>query len=342
MKWKTFFCLCVFVISSFVFSFFLLFLIWPLHRGNEHRITSPSKKVLLLFDLEKKQNATKHTNDDMKFGFGTFAIVVSTLLTLYITWLCTEWTLFSLHPVLMTFSFSFLIVEGILTVYRRKQHNNLVERRALVSEHVYLQFGTLAFAVLGFISAFYHKMSRGKRHFKSWHSWMGLVMMLGLLLEILLGMYLYYPKLRSLLTSSSSGSSGSSQNRSSLSDDGGGGGSSSSTTTTSSSAISLIKWSKRWHQYLGMIVFYAGVISMILGLDSNYMRRLLPAVMARFGLGLCFVSLMMAMMAFSLSQESSGNKQKKQHNKIPLEKDLHHQSELGNTTMTTATVINSV
>ncbi len=276
----------------------------------------------------------------MKFGFGTFAIVVSTLLTLYITWLCTEWTLFSLHPVLMTFSFSFLIVEGILTVYRRKQHKNLVERRALVSEHVYLQFGTLAFAVLGFISAFYHKMSRGKRHFKSWHSWMGLVMMLGLLFEILLGMYLYYPKLRSLLTRSS-GSGSSSQNRSSLSDDVGGGGSSSSTTTTSSSVIGLIKWSKKWHQYLGMIVFYAGVISMILGLDSNYMRRLLPAVMARFGLGLCFVSLMMAMMAFSLSQESTGNKQKKQHNKIPLEKD-QHQSELGNYTTMTATVINSV
>ena len=200
----------------------------------------------------------------------TGAITISIACTLFITFLCVEWTLFSLHPVLMTFSFSFLIVEGLLTA-RNISVKPMNERKKLTNDHVYLQFGTLVFAVIGFVAAFWNKVIKGKRHFKSWHSWIGLLMMVGLLLEIVLGMYLYYPKFRSLLfarttTNSSGGQTG--------------------------VLVARIKRTKSWHKYLGMFVFYTGVVSMILGMYSNYMKRTLPYETVRLVIVLALLLLM--------------------------------------------------
>ncbi len=105
---------------------------------------------------------------------------------------------FTLHPVLMTFAFTYLISEGILTA--REMKSRPMDRKQLVQTHLLLQFGTLTCGGFGFLVILSNKIYYNNLHFQSWHSLLGLATVVIICIEVLIGLYIQYRWLRSVLS----------------------------------------------------------------------------------------------------------------------------------------------
>jgi hypothetical protein len=123
---------------------------------------------------------------------------VSFLSCLAVIFYCFEVRWFSFHPILMTFAFTYMISEGILTA--REMKNRPMERKQLVQSHLLLQFGTLLCGGFGFLVILSNKIYYNKMHFQSWHSILGLFTIVGICIEVLIGLYMQYRWLRNVLS----------------------------------------------------------------------------------------------------------------------------------------------
>jgi len=95
--------------------------------------------------------------------------------------------LFFWHPTCMLIAFVFIMSEGIIIA----RHIN--SNRTLWSLiHYWLQISCLVICFLGFIIIFYTKTLEGKPHFQSWHSGLGLLVLICTFCQVMLGLRIYY------------------------------------------------------------------------------------------------------------------------------------------------------
>jgi len=114
--------------------------------------------------------------------------------TLYITYLSKPGSnLFSWHPFLMTLSMFLLMNEAVLLFssswsllpkkYHRSHHMN---------SHIVLEVMSLIAVLLGFFSIYLNKNNHGKPHFTSWHGILGLVQIVMICGQVLVGTFAKY------------------------------------------------------------------------------------------------------------------------------------------------------
>ncbi|KAL0486415.1 cytochrome b561 domain-containing protein [Acrasis kona] len=145
--------------------------------------------------------AQTSTPSDKGFQKESIAAAIARLLaftsTLSVVFYCFEVRWFTLHPVFMSFAFTYMISEGVLTA--REMKIRPTERKQLIQNHILLQFGTLLFGGFGFLVILSNKLYYEKQHFQSWHSIMGLITIIALCIEVLLGLFIQYRWLRNVL-----------------------------------------------------------------------------------------------------------------------------------------------
>jgi hypothetical protein len=237
---------------------------------------------------------------------GAVARFFSLLSCLAVIFYCFEVKWFSLHPVLMSFAFTYLISEGILTA--REMKNRPMDRKQLVQSHLFLQFGTLVFGGFGFLVILSNKIYYNNKHFQTWHSILGLITIVGICIEVLIGLYIQYRWLRNVLRPLLPQTVPPAQN---------GGATILPTTiapvlnmdlqptitppTTSTLPPAKKKRAKTStivsyiHRLLGLTVFIAGLITMGTGLRSNFFVERapiyvqIPIFVCLVGIGICIL-----------------------------------------------------
>lgn len=95
------------------------------------------------------------------------------------------WRLFSWHPLLMTIGYIGLLGGATLTKKLGGYTNTKI--------HSFLASLGLALAVGGFYAIYRNKAIHNKDHFTSWHSWLGVVILLGSLIPMLVGIIFLHP-----------------------------------------------------------------------------------------------------------------------------------------------------
>ena len=68
-------------------------------------------------------------------------------------------------------------------------------RRLYLNTHVSIEILAFLGIILGFLSIYINKENNGKPHFKSWHGFFGLIQLILLCAQVLLGTFSRYPKL---------------------------------------------------------------------------------------------------------------------------------------------------
>merc|ERR1719276_290536 len=89
------------------------------------------------------------------------------------------WRLFSWHPLLMTLGFVGLMGTATVTKKLGGYTNTKI--------HGILASGGLFLALGGFYAIYRNKAIHNKSHFTSWHSWFGLVTIIGSVIPMLVG-----------------------------------------------------------------------------------------------------------------------------------------------------------
>lgn len=98
-------------------------------------------------------------------------------------------TLFSLHVMAMSTTFLLLLPEGLILAVKAIKHKN---RPRLIRLHVYLQFFSLSLMMVGLGAQFWYRQMQGKRHFKDFHSKLGVATILSTQGVAFVGVVLYY------------------------------------------------------------------------------------------------------------------------------------------------------
>ena len=96
--------------------------------------------------------------------------------------------LFSYHPVLMTWLYACLTVEGLVTA-RHMQASS--QKPSAVFLHFLSQTLGAVIGLLAFAIVYWDKHSRGKNHFLSWHARSGLATLTLHVAQLCFGLYLY-------------------------------------------------------------------------------------------------------------------------------------------------------
>jgi len=109
--------------------------------------------------------------------------------TLYVTYLSQPGSsLFSWHPFLMTLSMFLLMNEAVLlfstnwSLLPKKYH-----RSQYMNGHIALEVLSLIGVLLGFYSIYLNKDNNGKVHFTSWHGTFGLVQVVAICSQVVIG-----------------------------------------------------------------------------------------------------------------------------------------------------------
>jgi len=102
-------------------------------------------------------------------------------------------SLFSWHPFLMTLSMFLLMNEAVLLFsskwsllpkkYHRSQYMNI---------HIILEVMSLICFLLGFYSIYLNKDNLGKPHFTSWHGILGLIQLIAICAQVVIGTFAKY------------------------------------------------------------------------------------------------------------------------------------------------------
>lgn len=99
---------------------------------------------------------------------------------------------FALHPLCMSIAFSLIAPQAVHLFSNRNGFMRHASPSRRVEAHRYLIILTLAAASLGFLGIFVHKTRLDKRHFLTWHSWLGAATLLVFLGQGVGGSLLYY------------------------------------------------------------------------------------------------------------------------------------------------------
>ncbi|MBN3288608.1 C56D2 protein, partial [Polyodon spathula] len=104
-------------------------------------------------------------------------------------------SLFSWHPFLMTFSFSFFVTEALLIFSPDSSPIQRFSHKIKGRYHWILQTLATTCALLGLAAIFYNKHLNNKPHFATWHGLVGLLTVLFAVMQSLGGVFLLFPKL---------------------------------------------------------------------------------------------------------------------------------------------------
>lgn len=154
-----------------------------------------------------------------------------------------------------------------------------MDRKQIVQSHLLLQFGTLLCGGFGFIVILSNKIYYDKMHFRTWHSLMGLFTIITICIEVLLGLFLRYRWLRNILnpvlpqTIISQNGSVPSQAPSAMTLQ-----PSNSSTLQPSNRAKVSTTVTYIHRIFGLVVFYAGIATIILGFRSDYFISRVPLI----------------------------------------------------------------
>lgn len=96
-----------------------------------------------------------------------------------------EIKLFSFHPILNTFIFGFLIIDGILKA--RQMNSTPSEKSKILFKHIYIQLISLFLSIISFSISFFYKFFNNQNHFQTFHSRLGLLTFIFLLLNSIIG-----------------------------------------------------------------------------------------------------------------------------------------------------------
>jgi cytochrome b-561 domain-containing protein 2 len=130
---------------------------------------------------------------------------ILSLLSLLVAGLVTnmflDGSLFSYHPIGMSIAYVVLMSEAVCTAidFRKKEGSERVKR---ISRHMFVNFGALAAAIVGFSAIYLNKVKAGKSHFTSWHGKMGLFTFISTIVVVFwgtlsfkkLGLINYFPE----------------------------------------------------------------------------------------------------------------------------------------------------
>jgi hypothetical protein len=111
------------------------------------------------------------------------------LLTL-IFFLNSEITLFKLHPILMTISFLILLSEGLFQV--KEMRHDLENRKYYQILHILLQSSACLLSFASFFISIRQKNFELKKHFTTWHSWIGMMTLMIQFFVSLIGYVKYF------------------------------------------------------------------------------------------------------------------------------------------------------
>eukprot|EP01063_Lacrimia_lanifica_P027185 TRINITY_DN3784_c0_g1_i2.p2 TRINITY_DN3784_c0_g1~~TRINITY_DN3784_c0_g1_i2.p2 ORF type:complete len:236 (+),score=104.75 TRINITY_DN3784_c0_g1_i2:150-857(+) len=99
---------------------------------------------------------------------------------------------FQYHPSFMVLGYGLLMVEGISTGKLISKAPSMKDRKALLAKHMWFLTATII-AVLGAYAAIYmSKNAKGKPHLTTWHAYGGITAIVVLVLQSLLGYFIYF------------------------------------------------------------------------------------------------------------------------------------------------------
>ncbi|XP_071538444.1 transmembrane reductase CYB561D2 [Panulirus ornatus] len=168
--------------------------------------------------------------------------------TLFVTYLAKPGSsLFSYHPTLMTVAFTGLMTEAIFMFSKYGLAGGRLHSAKITAHWLVLMLAAVAHGV-GYVTIYYNKELNSKPHYTSWHGSLGLSTSVLFWLQLSVGIFVRYPK---LLKSVMQG-----------------------------------RTLKAIHGLFGMMTFGAAMITVALGLWSNWFQDKVPKLTLYSGVGL--------------------------------------------------------
>ena len=161
-----------------------------------------------------------------------------------------QWTnLFQYHPISMTVCFLGLMPELLYVSRSLRKCRSMNERSERIGDHLLLATMVKTLALVGFIAIYVDKNHRGKKHFTTWHGLMGVITVLVVAFQVLVGLA-YHFRLGPWRKFSA-----------------------------------YLSTLRKIHKYCGIAVLLLGSISMFLGWKSNFATKLVASDVARLAFG---------------------------------------------------------
>jgi hypothetical protein len=101
-------------------------------------------------------------------------------------------TFFFFHPILNTFTFAFLLIDGILKARQMMSSPN--EKLIILEQHKTVQIISLILTTISIFVAIFHKYLNNQSHFTSWHSRFGLLAYFLQILNTSFGLFMIYTR----------------------------------------------------------------------------------------------------------------------------------------------------
>lgn len=117
-------------------------------------------------------------------------VIVTVLLYSYQGLYVTD--LFPYHPLAMTLAFVAVLPEVVYASSLVKRSKTMADRSDLTMRHILLALLLKTLTLIGFCVIYINKAIRHKVHFKTWHGKLGLLVMLVLIAQVVVGLLLYW------------------------------------------------------------------------------------------------------------------------------------------------------
>lgn len=137
-------------------------------------------------ETSKYRTVSRETSNPL---YAAFLRMIGFILFFIIFFSIFEISLFSFHPILNIFIFGFLMIDGILKA--RQMNSTPSEKNKILMKHIYIQLISLFLSILSFSISFFHKLLNHQNHFQSFHSKLGLLTFIFLLMNSIIGLSIH-------------------------------------------------------------------------------------------------------------------------------------------------------
>jgi hypothetical protein len=104
-----------------------------------------------------------------------------------------SWTdVFQYHPLMMTVAFLGFLPEVIHLSNNFRRCRSMVERQLTVGLHLQTAIAMKVLSLIGFVAIEVSKIQRKKKHFTTWHGLIGLICIIVLALQVVIGIVYHY------------------------------------------------------------------------------------------------------------------------------------------------------
>ena len=143
-------------------------------------------------------------------------------------------SLFQYHPISMALAFVAVMPEVLHAAMHIRKAKSMNARTETLDRHMYFAFLMKTFAVIGFLVIYVNKNNRGKHHFTSRHGQFGVLCVIFVVAQVVLGAVYHYRL------------------------------------GPTRKFPNWLGWCRRAHKYLGFGVLALGILSMYLGMMSHF------------------------------------------------------------------------